>query len=234
MAYSCIICTLDSASASPVSIDGGPEMYCYDASIPGETPVDVELRTKPGSKLQEALAATAVGSRVLIAGFLTALDRGEDGGQRPVIAVSMVCPATEEQFLNEVSLVGRVGGEARSAEKSAKVPLAMNRYRKNPDDPEGDPIEETDWIGVRGFGFTKGKIEKLAKGTLLEVAGSLSQMTNAKQQPFFEVRARSIRSHGKGKGGKGNAVAPKSTSAVGYSADDFEESGDGGIGGGWD
>ena len=232
MAYATLICTLDSASAPPTSPDGGPEMHCYDASIPGEQPVLLELRAKPGSKLQEALAATTVGSRIMACGFLTTLDT-EEIGQRPVISVCVICPATKDQFLNEVSLVGRVGGEARSAEKSAKVPVAMNRYRKNPDDPEGDPIEETDWIGVRGFGFVKGKIEKLAKGTLIEVAGSLSQMTNAKKLPFFEVRARSLRSHGKGKS-RGNAVAPKSTSAVGYSADDFEDNGDGDIGGGWD
>jgi single-stranded DNA-binding protein len=234
MAYATLIVQLTSASQPPLSIDGGPEMHIYTAEIPGEPPVQVELLTKPGSKLQEALAARAAGDRVLVAGFLTARELEDDAGQVPVVTICMVCPATEEQFCNEVTVVGRVGAEARSAEKSAKTSLALNRYRQNPADPDGDPEELTDWIGVRGFGFTKGKIEKLAKGTLLEVAGSLVQMSNAKKLPFFEVRARSIRSHGKGKGGRGSAVAPKNTSSVGYSASDFEEGEDGGIGGGWD
>lgn len=234
MAYACLTIELITEMTQGSPGAGEPEVCSWRASVPGDNPVELELRAKPGSKLAEAVATHPVGGRLLISGFLSAIDLGEKGedGQRPAIALCVVCPATTEQHLNEVTLVGHVGGEARVAEKSAKVSLALNRYRKNPEDPDGDLIEETDWIGVRGFGFVKGKIEKLSKGGLLEVAGSLSQMTNAKKQPYFEVRARSIRSHGKGKGGKSASVAPKSTSSVGYSAEEFEEAE--GVGAGWD
>jgi single-stranded DNA-binding protein len=230
MAYATLICELTTEASQECPAPGEPEACIWQAQVPSDTPVIVELRAKPGGKLATALAAFPIGARILIAGFLTAQDLGE-GGQQPVVQVCMVCPASAEQFCNEVTAVGRVGGDARVAEKSAKIPLALNRYRRNPHDPEGDPEEITDWIGVRGFGFIKGKIEKLSKGTLLEVAGSLSQMKNAKGEGYFELRARSIRSHGKGKG-RGAAVAPASTSAVGYGASDFDEQD--GVGGGWD
>jgi len=232
MAYATLICELTSDSIQLSPGPGEPEVISWGAAIPSDTPVTLELRAKPGGKIAEAVKSHPNGSRLLVAGFLTTQDLVA-GGQLPVVTVCMVCPASAEQFCNEVTVVGRVGGSSRLAEKSAKVPLALNRYRQNPDDPEGDPIESTDWIGVRGFGFVKDKLAKAAKGALLEVAGSLSQMTNAKGEPYFEVRARSSRSHGKGGGGRGTSVAPKLTSSVGYGASDFD-GGEPGVGGGWE
>lgn len=221
MAYATAIITLATVSAPPVSTDGQPEMHVYKALIPsGGTPVECELHAKPGSKYQLAMAEQLLDARLLVAGALSAIDLPDDGGSLPIITLTMLCPATAEQFLNEATIVGRVGGKAREAEKSSRVPVAVNRYIK---DPEGGdkPKELTDWFPVRGFGFSKAKIEALEKGTLIEVSGSLSQMQSSKGSGFFELRARSIRSHGKAKG-RGGAVAPAASSAVGYTAEDFE------------
>jgi single-stranded DNA-binding protein len=221
MAYATAVITLATTSSAPISTDGQPEMHIYKALIPsGGTPVEAELHAKPGSKIQEAMAQQPLDARLLVAGFLSAIDLPDDGGSLPIVTLTMLCPATPEQFLNEVTIVGRVGGKARESEKSSRVPVAVNRYLKPPAGEE-KPIEVTDWFPVRGFGFSKAKIEALEKGTLIEVSGSLSQMQSSKGSGFFEIRARQIRSHGKSKG-RGGAVAPAASSAVGYTAEEFE------------
>jgi single-stranded DNA-binding protein len=129
----------------------------------------------------------------------------------------VICDAHSDQYLNEVVVVGRIGGDVRLAEsgKSACRSIAVNRYRKDPDSAE--PIEETDWYPIRGFGLNKDKLERCSKGALVQVAGVFSQMTSAKDEAYCEIRARSIRVHRAGSGG--NPAA--GTTAVGYDQESF-------------
>jgi single-stranded DNA-binding protein len=208
---------------SPV-IEHGKELFTAPAEIPGEPPVRVQLAVPATASSLARFQETATGSQLIVSGPLSLISEGKvsDGKQPskdlPRIVALVVCPATEEQFLNEAVLVGRIGGEAKEASsgKSTKRSMAINSYHKDP--ATGEIVEETDWHGLRGFGFNQQKLARLASGSLVEVAGALSQMTSKAGDPYPEVKVRSISSH---KGGKGGGDLAKGTKAAGYDSSAF-------------
>lgn len=215
VATAALIVSLESAFAPAVR--DGKEVLLADSVIPGEQPVKVRVLAPSGASAAKLLQEKAPGDRVIISGPL----RLEEDGALPAVTALVACPATEEQFLNEVLFVGRVGGEPRDAEsgKSTKRSIAVNRYRRKPDSDETEEL--TDWIGTRAFGYTKTKLAGLKVGSLVEVNGILVQLTNAKNEPFCEVKARSIAVH---KSKRGNSNAARGTMAVGYTDTEFEGS----------
>lgn len=217
MASAALIISLETPF-SPATRDG-KEFLLAESVIPVEQPVKVRVLVQADSASAGVVGGMAVGDRAIVSGPL----RLEDDGSLPVITALVACPATKEQFLNEVLFVGRIGSEPRDAEsgKSTKRSIAVNRYRRN---PESDEVEEiTDWFGTRAFGYTKDKLAGIKTGSLVEVTGILNQLTNASGAPYCEVKARSIHVH---KGRKGSSDLAKGTQAAGYSAADFEGSPD--------
>lgn len=197
-------------AAQPVStdIEGRDTIEAFANTIGGD-PANVLLRAVSTTTAAKLLAAKQAGDILIVCGDLSLTDEGNT----PTLKVRVVCDATKDQYLNEVTIVGRLAGDARAAEsaKSASRSLAVNRFTNGK--------EATDWFTVRGFGFAKDKLEKTVKGTLVSVTGALEQRTNRNGQPYCEIKARTIRLHGK----------PKSTSqhdlsggkAAGYSHEDF-------------
>jgi single-stranded DNA-binding protein len=212
MSYASLIVAL---ADQPIagSVDGR-ELIRARAAVQGSQPVDVALQAIPGSAPGDALLSKQQGNLLIVSGEICLVN----DGNTPLITTGVVCDAHGDQYLNEVVVVGHVGGETRVAEsgKSASRAIAVNRYRRSPDSEE--PIEETDWFRIRGFGYNLEKLERVGVGALLQVSGSLSQMTSAKGDPYCEVRARSIRVH-RNKGGGGNPAA--GTTAAGYDQESY-------------
>jgi hypothetical protein len=195
-------------------VENGREFVTVSAQVPSDQrPIPVLVRAYADSAAAKALTEKAAGARLLISGDVQLTKEPE----QPLITATVICPAYDDQYLCEVSLVGRVGGEPRDADKSTKRSIAINRYLPNPDG--GDPIEETDWFGCRAFGKTKDRFSKVDIGSLVQVSGSFSQMANAKGEPYVEVKVRGLRTHKGGKGGGNPAVG---TAAVGYDQASFE------------
>lgn len=196
-------------------IDNGKESFCAAAEIPGDPAVRVQLWAPASASALKQLQEAQPGDRLIVSGPLSLTDTGN----LPRITALVVCPATAEQYLSEAVLVGRIGSDTKLAEsgKSAKRSVAVNRYRRNPETDE--TVEETDWYPVRAFGFNMQKLEGLAKGALIQVAGTLAQMTSAKGEAYPELKARSITVH---KGRKGGQNDPsKGSKATGYDAEAF-------------
>lgn len=212
-------CVLALADAPIASVIDGREYLTAKAAICGQQPVSLLLRAYPASTAAKALTTKAAGELLLVSGEVQL----NGDSTEPVLDATVVCNATDTQYLNEVCIVGRIASDYRQTEsgKSGKRTVAVNRYRKNPETEE--PEELTDWYGVRGFGFNREKLEKIAKGSLVEVSGCFEQLVNAKKEPYCEIKARTIRVH-KGRSGSRNAAA--GTTAAGYDQDSFNGSPD--------
>jgi single-stranded DNA-binding protein len=214
---SLIVALADQPTQQPFD---GRELICAHAAIQGSQPVNIALQAIPDTAAGKALLTKQQGALLIVSGALSLID----DGNTPLITASVVCDAHPDQYLNEAMIVGRVGGEVRLAEsgKSACRSIAVNRYRKSAD--SGEPIEETDWYPIRGFGLNKDKLERAGKGALLQVSGIFSQMTSAKDEAYCEIRARHIRVHLSSGGGGGNPAA--GTTAAGYEQESFMGSAD--------
>lgn len=215
MSYACSVVEI---TDTPATVSRhGKEFISASGQIPsGQEPVLVTVRAYANSKAAEFLSKETSGSRILIAGEVALSEEP----QQPIITAFACCTAHQDQYLNEVSLVGRLGSEPRASDKSTKRSIAANRYYPNPDG--GDPIEETDWYGCRTFGNSQERFSKAEIGSLLEVAGSFSQMKNGKGEPFVEVKVRSFRVH-KGRSSSNPAAG---TTAVGYDQSSYEKNDD--------
>jgi single-stranded DNA-binding protein len=197
----------------------GRELIHATAAIQGSQPVDIALQAIPGTASGDALLTKQQGALLIASGEVCLID----DGNTPLITAGVICDAHPDQYLNEVVVVGHVGGEARMASsgKSASRSVATNRYRRRAGGV--DPIEETDWYRIRGFGFNLEKLERINTGALVQVTGSFSQMTSAKGDPYCEIRARAIRVH-RNKGGGSNPAA--GTTAAGYDQESYMGSAD--------
>ena len=82
--------------------------------------------------------------------------------------------AFDGQFINEANITGRVCKDAKAAEKSSSVNVAVNRYSV----VNGASKESTDYFRVRGYGKLKDRFEKLSKGSLIELSGMVVTMRN--------------------------------------------------------
>lgn len=223
MAYASVILSL-SEPPSEREVDG-KTLVVSRGAIPGGQAVDIALNAISGTPSGDALAAKQQGDLLIASGAVSLID----DGNLPLVSASVLCNAHPDQFLNEVCVVGRIGGEPRLAEsgKSACRSIAVNRYRRPPEGEE--PIEETDWYRIRGFGLNKGKLTRVDKGSLVEVSGIFTSMSDADGKPYVEIRARNIRVHRSG--GGGNPAA--GTSATGYDQESFMGSDDLGTNADW-
>lgn len=214
MAYASSIIALGDKPSHATDPDG----KCYvqaSAQIAGPEPVNVLLRAHDGSVAAKALSERDAGNRLIVSGEL---GLQQPDGDLPIITTAVLCDAAEGQYLNEVVIVGRVGNDAKEAAsgKSTRRSLAVNRYSRAGDD---DPVEITDWYLCRAFGFIKKRLEAVDKGSLVEVAGFLSQMTSQEGGLYCEVKLRYLRLHRASKGG-GNVAA--GTNAVGYDSESLQ------------
>jgi single-stranded DNA-binding protein len=213
MSYATATVTLTGALTS--GLDNGKESFSVAAEVPGDPAVRIQLWVPASASALKQLQETKPGDRLIASGPLSLIE----DGNLPRITALVVCPASPDQYLSEAVIVGRIGSDAKVAEsgKSAKRSVAVNRYRRNPETDE--TIEETDWFAVRAFGFNMQKLERLAKGSLVQVAGTLSQMTSSKGEAYPELKARSITTHKGRKGGQGDPS--KGTKASGYDSEAF-------------
>jgi single-stranded DNA-binding protein len=213
MSYATATVTLTGALTP--GVEAGKESFSALAEIPGDPAVRVQLWIPATASSLKHLQEAKTGDRLLVSGPLSLAEEGN----LPRVTALVVCPASQEQYVSEALVVGRIGSDTKTAEsgKSAKRSLAVNRYRRDPETDE--TIEETDWYTVRAFGFNMQKLERLNKGALVQVAGTLSQMTSAKGELYSELKARSITVHKNRKGGQPDPA--KGTKATGYDADAF-------------
>lgn len=212
---SCILayCTLAVAlAATPTrSVAYDKEVWeCY-ANTTAPEPVNLLLRFRNGSKVAQVFATKQPGARLIIAGDL--IIEGENNNT--VLCGHMLCDAHEDQFVNEVVVIGRLSKESKVTEtqKSASRSLAVNRYIGRD--------EHTDWFRLRGYGYSKDKLVNAPKGSLVSANGCLEQRKNRDGNPYLEVKCRNVRVHNRAKGAQGPNPAA-GTSAVGYDQEDFE------------
>lgn len=215
VSYATAVVTLGSDPVSATAL--GREYVEALAQIRGKEPVNVLVRAYANGQAAKAFMDYKPEQAIVVSGEIE-LDQPD--GNMPVLITAVIAPATPEQYLNEVVVVGRIGSEAREAEsgKSAKRSVAVNRYYREAGAEE--VTEVTDWFGVRGFGLTKERLEAIPIGSLVEVNGSLSQMTSSKGAPYSEVKARSVKVHKAGTGGSRDLAS--GTATAGYDQATFE------------
>lgn len=215
MAYASSIITLSEKPARLADPDGKSYIQSL-AQVAGPEPVKIILRAHDGSVAAKALADRSANDRLIVSGELSLQ---QPAGDVPIITSAVLCSASEDQYLNEVVIVGRVGNDAREAAsgKSTRRSIAVNRYFRAPDATE--PTEVTDWYLCRAFGFIKERLEAVDRGSLVEVNGFLSQMTSEKGDLYCEVKTRFLRVHRASRGG-GNPAA--GTAAVGYDRESLQ------------
>lgn len=204
---SATIITALAAPPTPTTA-GGKEILEALAATQAQTPLQLLLRVRGGSGVASAFSTKTTGDLVIVSGDLILDDDGNQG----ILYCRVCCDAAPSQYLNEVTIVGRLGPEGRvaSSGKSACRSVAVNRF------VAGEEV--TDWYPVRGFGYTMEKLQGAPKGALVSVSGSLDQRTSKEGSAYIEIKARTLRIHGKPKGG-GNPAA--GTTAHGYDHSDF-------------
>lgn len=192
---------------------GGRELIGVTANLAGPNPIALLLQCRADSSLGPALLTYNAGDLLIASGDL-ALD---ESGNLPVLTARVLCRAHSDQYLNEISAVGRLAGDgAKLAEsgKSASRSLAVNRYAAGE--------EQTDWWKIRGYGWATERLGQLAKGALIELSGSLEQRTTKAGGSYCEIKIRTLKSHAKSRAQAGATPDPaKGTSAAGYAHADF-------------
>jgi single-stranded DNA-binding protein len=200
-----LICRLVS---DPASGDvNGREILESRAQTAGPEPCSILLRTIAGSRTAALHTTFQEGAYLIASGDLILLEN------QPILYCTILCHATDDQYLNEVTLVGRIAGDPKVTEsgKSVSRSIAVNRYVNKQ--------EETDWFKVRGYGdFMISKLTDIHKGSLVSAIGCLEQRTNREKQAYCEVKLRSIRVH---KSKKDSSDPGANVAAAGYSRDDF-------------
>lgn len=192
----------------------GKQVLEVFASTNGKDQVPVLLRCLSGSKTAEAMKPKSAGQSLIVAGDLL-LENSQ-----PVLFVRTLCDVPSTAYVNEVTITGRLAREARIAEsnKSASRSIAVNRWSNGE--------ELTDWFNIRGYGYTMERMVALPVGSLVQLEGSLDLRTNRDGQPYAEIKARSIHTFERGKGGRGSSNLAEGTQAIGYEQADFEGSPD--------
>ncbi len=197
--------------AAPVTdIRDGVEVWEACAQTPDKEPVSVLVRARKSTKVAEAFATKKAQDLIIVEGELI-LDAD---GSNAILYASSVCDGHANQFLNNVTIVGRLSGKARTTEsgKSASRSVAVNRYTKK--DGQEKPEQLTDWFQVRGYGYSMQRLIDVPKGSLVEVNGMLTQLTSAKGDNYVEVKCRKLKVH---QGSKATTNDPAAgTTASGY------------------
>ena len=179
----------------------------------------IQLRAvaRPGSAIANALLAQAVGNLVILTGDVTL----DEDGNLPLLNLRSLCKGYPDQFLNEISVTGRLSGVLKEAEKSDSTSLAVNRM------VNGE--EKTDWFRIRCFGANRERLLEAPKGALVTASGILEMRTSKEEKPYVEVKVRVLRMHAKA----GAHDAAEGKQAVGYSNADFDGSDAPPMPGGW-
>ena len=180
-------------------------------------PVNITVRVKSGSAAAGLLSTKTAGDLLILSGLLFLEE------SQPVIQPAVICTATDEQYLNEVFVVGNLAKPGRQTEKTSLRSLGQSRAVR-----KGETWEETtDWFLIRGYASSNGgssikdRLNDAPKGSLVEVTGTLSQRLSHNKEAYVEVKARKLRVHKRG-GGGGQAPNPAAgKQVVGYEADAF-------------
>ena len=167
------------------------------------------IRARKSTKVAEAFATKKAQDLVIVEGELI-LDADRSSA---ILYASSVCDGHANQFLNNVTIVGRLSGKARTTEsgKSASRSVAVNRYTKK--DGQEKPEQLTDWFQVRGYGYSMQRLIDVPKGSLVEVNGMLTQLTSAKGEGYVEIKCRKLKVH---QGSKATNDPAAGTTASGY------------------
>ena len=192
------------------------------AQIPDpNNPVNLTVRVPAGGKLAERLQKSVAKDLLILNGLLF-IEKDDKGASNPVLQPSVICKAFENQYLNEVLIVGRFSGKSRQTPKTTIRCIAQNRAVRK----DGEWKKLDDWFLVRGYGSNNGgrsmmdRLNDIQKGTLAEVCGPLSQNTSQSGEPFIEVKVRRLKIHSKAKGGSSPNPA-EGKDVTGYDDDEF-------------
>ena len=153
---------------------------------------------------------------VLISGNLQLGDKGTDEDGCLIMNLATICDATQDQFINDATIVGRLGNDPKASDsgKSVSNSIAVNRWI-------GKDNKLTDWFKIRGWGYNGEKLqEKFPKGSLVAVNGMIEARRTRQDKLYPELKIRNLTIHASGKGG--SAPDPsKESSASGYDHDQF-------------
>ena len=210
--------------AAPVSdIRDGVEVLeaCAQTSTEKD-PIPVLVRVRKTTKLAEGFASKKAADLIIAEGELV-LEKESEGSlqhERAILIATSICDGHPNQFLNNVTIVGRTIKEAKATQsgKSASRTVVVNRYVKKRDQEK--PEEIPDWFKVRGYGYTMQRLTDIPKGALVEINGMLTQQTSQKGEHYVEIKSRKIKVHSKSKAG-GNNDPASGTSAAGYDHEAF-------------
>jgi hypothetical protein len=136
----------------------------------------------------------------------------DDGGSDLILSLRSLSKGYDDQWLNEVSITGRLSGTCKPADKSASTSVAINRF-------SGDE-EVTDWFRIRCFGLNRDKLLEAPKGTLVTASGVFEGKLTAEKKPYIEIKTRVLRLHARA----GNHNAAEGKAAAGYATSDFDGS----------
>jgi len=213
MSFATITLITGSPPAQQPLAKEGLEVLETICSTPGDSPVPVVLQVRAGSAAGDLLSGSTAGQAFIASGAI-GLD---ETGDHAVIRAQSLVPATPDQFLNEVVLVGRLTREPTASEsgKSARSTLAVSRYVQRE--------EVTDWWPIRAFGYSKDKLVETPKGSLVAVHGILDVRTNKDNKLYHELKVRTIRTFKRGgANGSGGHNPASGSTAAGYDHESFD------------
>ena len=186
----------------------GGELATCETLTNDDQKIKLRVVARPGSATANSLLGQAAGNLVILTGDITL----DGDGNLPVLNLRSLCKGYGDQFLNEVSVTGRLSGSLKEAEKSDSSSLAVNRMENGE--------EKTDWFRIRCFGANRERLLEAPKGALATASGILEMRTSREGDPFVEVKVRVLRLHAKPRGHD----AAEGREAAGYSSADFDGS----------
>jgi hypothetical protein len=186
----------------------GKELLKATAMTPGSDPMPITLLCPITSGCASNFRGVKTGGLVIVSGDPTL----DDEGNGLILAIRSLSTGYEDQFLNEVSVTGRLSGTCKDAPQSASSSLAVNRFR-------GEE-ECTDWFRIRCFGANKPLLIAAPKGALVTASGVLEGRKSGEGTPFVEVKVRTLRFHSR----PGGHNLAEGKSAAGYANSDFDGS----------
>lgn len=194
---------------------GNEEFLEVSASTPGQDGFGLVLRAKATSEgPANFLKNKKAGELVCVSGELTLGSKDTQYDGIPIIRVFSVSDASERQYINEVTIVGRFVKTAKEANLSCSRSVAVNRYVGKE--------QITNFFRIRGFGKLKDRIIDASKGTLVEVVGSITGAKNKEGKFYTEIKVKRLQTHEKGSGGSQKADPAKDFAAAGYEHSQFE------------
>lgn len=206
LSFATLLLTLDADPA--IAQVGGSEIIQALAKTTSKEPMPVVLQCRTDSGCAANFKDLKAGALVIACGDPTL----DDEGNALILSLRSLCKGYEDQFLNEVSITGRLSGTCKPADKSASTSVAINRF--------SGTEEVTDWFRIRCFGLNKDKLLEAPKGALVTASGIFEGKTTTDKKPYIEVKTRVLRLHARA--GQHNAAEGKA--AAGYANSDFDGS----------